>query len=90
MAPPVLQSPDLSDYMVVPDDAPHYDTSYEPEALPPDTSAEVYREVYHHWFFKKITENKGIWQPLSMPDSHNIEAAFLDPSGNQVIFFVII
>ncbi|XP_026678051.1 phospholipase DDHD2 [Diaphorina citri] len=32
-----------------------------------------------------MTENKGVWTPLSMPDSLRIEEAFLDPSLNQVV-----
>nr|CAD7400533.1 unnamed protein product [Timema cristinae] len=36
----------------------------------------MYREVYHHWFFKKEVEGKVLWQPFSMVDSLALEEAF--------------
>lgn len=44
---------------------------------------QVYRPVYHHWFFQKEIEGKKIWQPFSMVDSLALEQGFtsndLDP-----------
>ncbi|KAI5707084.1 hypothetical protein M8J75_014273 [Diaphorina citri] len=98
MAPPVTPSTELTDYMTVetPSHPQYTPAQYESPSnqvfsptltsQPPGAeSAEVYREVYHHWFYKKMTENKGVWTPLSMPDSLRIEEAFLDPSLNQVV-----
>ncbi|XP_049864608.1 phospholipase DDHD2 isoform X1 [Schistocerca gregaria] len=36
----------------------------------------VYRQVYHHWFFKKEVETKVVWKPFSMADSLALEEAF--------------
>nr|CAD7455681.1 unnamed protein product [Timema tahoe] len=36
----------------------------------------MYREVYHHWFFKREVEGKVLWQPFSMVDSLALEEAF--------------
>ncbi|CAG9855431.1 unnamed protein product [Phyllotreta striolata] len=44
---------------------------------------QVYRPVYHHWFFEKGGQEKKSWQPFSMVDSLALEHAFtsndLDP-----------
>lgn len=44
---------------------------------------QIYRPVYHHWFFQKEVEEKKLWQPFSMVDSLLLEQAFtsndLDP-----------
>ncbi|KAJ8923521.1 hypothetical protein NQ315_010099 [Exocentrus adspersus] len=52
----------------------------------PQTNApvnQVYRPVYHHWFYQKEIEGKKIWKPFSMVDSLVLEQAFtsndLDP-----------
>lgn len=37
---------------------------------------QIYRPVYHHWFYKKEIEGKVIWQPFSMVDSLALEQAF--------------
>ncbi|KAL1461734.1 hypothetical protein WDU94_013606 [Cyamophila willieti] len=100
MAPPVAPAAELTNYMNVDDTTAnsHYPTHCydstigspsEPVPQSPsnngDSSTEVYREVYHHWFFKKTTDNKSIWNPFSMADSIRIEEAFVDPSKSQVV-----
>nr|QLL26895.1 TAG lipase [Locusta migratoria] len=40
----------------------------------------VYRQVYHHWFFKKEVESKVVWKPFSMADSLALEEAFTSPN----------
>ncbi|XP_043520205.1 SEC23-interacting protein-like isoform X2 [Frieseomelitta varia] len=32
-----------------------------------------YREVYHHWFYRKKVEHKVLWLPFSMQDSLRLE-----------------
>ncbi|XP_076752003.1 SEC23-interacting protein isoform X2 [Xylocopa sonorina] len=32
-----------------------------------------YREVYHHWFYRKKVEHKVLWLPFSMQDSLQLE-----------------
>uniref|UniRef100_A0A8D8R8N6 Phospholipase DDHD2 n=2 Tax=Cacopsylla melanoneura TaxID=428564 RepID=A0A8D8R8N6_9HEMI len=101
MAPPVAPAAELTNYMIVDGNAgdPHYGydstvpTIVSPsESVPQspsnngDPSCEFYREVYHHWFFKKITDNKSVWNPFSMADSIRIEEAFVEPSKSQVVW----
>uniref|UniRef100_A0A8D9AQ59 SEC23-interacting protein n=1 Tax=Cacopsylla melanoneura TaxID=428564 RepID=A0A8D9AQ59_9HEMI len=100
MAPPVAPAAELTNYMIVDGNAgdPHYGydstlpTIASSESVPQspsnngDPSCEFYREVYHHWFFKKITDNKSVWNPFSMADSIRIEEAFVEPSKSQVVW----
>lgn len=36
----------------------------------------IYRPVYHHWFYKKESDVKEVWQPFSMTDSLALEQAY--------------
>ncbi|KAJ8945640.1 hypothetical protein NQ314_009175 [Rhamnusium bicolor] len=38
---------------------------------------QIYRPVYHHWFFQKEIESKKEWKPFSMIDSLALEQAFI-------------
>ncbi|KAL1492668.1 hypothetical protein ABEB36_010892 [Hypothenemus hampei] len=48
-----------------------------PDGLPKiPTIGKTYRPVYHHWFYKRGTENKTTWLPFSMLDSLVLEQNF--------------
>ncbi|KAF5287235.1 hypothetical protein FQR65_LT12279 [Abscondita terminalis] len=40
------------------------------------TESQIYRPVYHHWFYKRICEGCTLWDPFSMLDSLALENAF--------------
>ncbi|KAJ8984492.1 hypothetical protein NQ317_006152 [Molorchus minor] len=52
----------------------------------PNTSptTQVYRPVYHHWFYQKEVESKKHWQPFSMIDSLALEQAF---TSSKIVLF---
>ncbi|KAF2879623.1 hypothetical protein ILUMI_26536 [Ignelater luminosus] len=58
-----------------------------PVSAPALTSSNIYRPVYHHWFYKKVVEGRTLWQPFSMVDSLALEEAFTsaDLSPNTVV-----
>ncbi|XP_031335552.1 phospholipase DDHD2 isoform X2 [Photinus pyralis] len=37
---------------------------------------QIYRPVYHHWFYKHTVSGESTWTPFSMPDSLALEEAF--------------
>ncbi|KAK5639163.1 hypothetical protein RI129_011655 [Pyrocoelia pectoralis] len=40
---------------------------------------QIYRPVYHHWFYKHTVAGESLWTPFSMPDSLALEEAFTSP-----------
>lgn len=65
-----------------------YQSSVNSQSPPPalvtptlfSTQGVTYREVYHHWFFRRQIEGKVLWTPFSMSDSLALEEAFTSSS----------
>lgn len=41
-----------------------------------EMTPQIYRPVYHHWFYKHTVSGESTWTPFSMPDSLALEEAF--------------
>lgn len=56
-------------------------TSPDSAATSPQANTNIaYRPVYKHWFYGTTTDAKTVWSPFSMPDSMNLEDAFVAKS----------
>ncbi|XP_008200242.1 phospholipase DDHD2 [Tribolium castaneum] len=81
---PVMAAIPANELLQTPDASQGLPAGVNGEALPAANAPnQVYRPVYHHWFFKREIEGKTVWQPFSMVDSLALEQAFtsndLDP-----------
>lgn len=64
---------------------PYTEMATSPDGAPPTTSPQsttniAYRPVYKHWFYGVTNDSKTVWSPFSMPDSMNLEDAFVEKS----------
>lgn len=48
----------------------------------------VYRPVYKHWFYTKISETKSIWTPFTFNDSMRLEEAYLAGGNSYLELFL--
>ncbi|XP_044256193.1 phospholipase DDHD2 [Tribolium madens] len=81
---PVMAAIPANELLQTPEVGPGLSTGLNGETLPAANAPnQIYRPVYHHWFYKREIEGKTVWQPFSMVDSLALEQAFtsndLDP-----------
>lgn len=55
----------------------HRADSTEQPILTHNETTQMYRPVYHHWFYKTASDTKVVWTPFSMMDSLNLDTAYL-------------